>query len=157
MTKNQQYFLIGGVGLAGLGFWWWWSQQQQAAAAQITAQPSVPAAALPPVLGPVKTLVTDGNPSIPPVGTSATPSGVDQTQLNALLAWAGTTQNPSLYTQMMYELTADQVNSLYNILTTDWDVAGGTPTAAQTTFWNGLVAEYPFLKTGGQGCTTLAC
>jgi hypothetical protein len=157
MTKQKTYLLIGGAGLAGLGLWWWWSQQQATAAAQITAQPSVPATALPPVLGPVKTLVSEGNPSIPPVGTSTTPSGVDVTELNALLAWSNGTQNPALYAQMINQLTPAQVDSLYNILTTDWDVAGGQPTAAQTAFWNGLVAQYPFLKTGGQGCTTLAC
>jgi hypothetical protein len=73
------------------------------------------------------------------------------------LAWSSTTQNPSLYMQMMNQLTADQVNSLYNILTTDWEVAGAKPTAAQTSFWNGLVGQYPFLVTGGKGCTNLAC
>jgi hypothetical protein len=156
MTKNQIYLLIGGVGVAALGGWWWWSSQQ-AAAAQITTQPPIPGSALPPAAGPVTTLVSSGNASIPPVGTSTTSSGVDQTQLNALLAWAATTQNPTLYIQMMNALTAAQVNSLYNILVTDWDVAGGTPTPAQTMFWNSLVAQYPFLSTGGKGCTNLAC
>jgi hypothetical protein len=155
MTKNQQYLLLGGAGLVGLGFWWWWSNQQNAAQ-QIVAQPTIPPAALPPGTGPVTTLVSSGNANIPPVGTSTTPAGVDATELNALLAWAATTGNPSLYEQMMNQLTPGQVDSLYNILTTDWETGAG-PTASQTMFWNGLVEQYPFLKTGGKGCNNLSC
>jgi hypothetical protein len=156
MTKNQKYLLVGGVGIAALGAWWWWSSQQTAAAAQITAQPAVPAGALPPTTGPVTTLVSNGNAAIPPVGTITTATGVDQTQLNALLAWCNETQNPALYTQMMNMLTADQVNQLYGILTTEW-TTGAAPTVAQTAFWNSLRVQFPFLNTAGKGCTNLAC
>jgi hypothetical protein len=156
MTKNQKYLLVGGVGVAALGFWWWWSDQQATAAAQITTQPSVPPSVIPPSTGPVTTLVSSGNAAIPPVGTTTTATGVDMTQLNALLAWAQTTQNPTLYTQMMNLLTAAQVNSLYNILTTQWET-DAAPTVAQTTFWNQLRVQFPFLNTGGRGCTNLAC
>jgi hypothetical protein len=156
MTKNQEYLLIGGLGLGALGFWWWWSTQQAAAAAQITAQPSIPASSLPPSTGPVTTLVSSGNPNIPPVGTSTTESGVDMTELNALLAWANTTQNPALYIQMMNELDAAQVDSLFGILTTEW-TTGAAPTAAQTSFWNQLRVQFPFLNTAGKGCSNLAC
>lgn len=156
MNKNQKYLLIGGAGLVGLGLWWWWKDQQAGAAAQITTQPSVPKSALPPTSGPVTTLVSDGNPSIPPVGTSTTPTGVDQTELNALLAWCNETENPPLYIQMMNMLTPSQVDSLYNILTTEW-TTGAAPTAAQTMFWNSLRVQFPFLNTAGKGCTNLAC
>jgi|HubBroStandDraft_2_1064218.scaffolds.fasta_scaffold365930_2 hypothetical protein len=156
MTKNQQYLLIGGLGLGALGFWWWWSTQQATAAAQITAQPPIPGSNLPPSTAPVTTLVSSGNANIPPVGTTATASGVDMTQLNALLAWANTTQNPTLYIEMMNQLTAAQVDSLYGILTTEW-TTGAEPTNVQTAFWNQLRDQFPFLNTGGKGCTSLAC
>lgn len=156
MTKNQKYLLVGGVGAAALGIWFWWSNQQATAAAQITTQPSVPPSVIPPTTGPVTTLVSSGNAAIPPVGTSTTATGVDQTQLNALLAWCNNTQNPPLYIQMMNQLTAAQINSLYGILTTEW-TTGAAPTAAQTAFWNTLRLQFPFLNSGGKGCTNLAC
>jgi hypothetical protein len=157
MTKNQQYLVVGGLGVAGLVFWWWWSSQQSAATQQITAQPPVPPSTIPPTTGPVNTLVSSGNESIQPVGTSTNSSGQDITQLNALLAWSDNTQNPTLYVAMINALTPAQLASLYNILTTDWDVPGASPTAAQTAFWNSLVAQYPFLQTAGKGCTNFAC
>ena len=156
MTKNQKYLLLGGVGVTALGLWWWWSNQQTTAAGQITAQPAIPPAVLPPTGGPVTTLVSSGNAAIPPVGTSATPSGADATQLNALLAWSNATQNPALYAAMINDLTGDQLDSLYNILITQWDT-GAQPTAAQTVFWNQLRQQYPFLNTAGKGCTNFAC
>jgi hypothetical protein len=156
MTTNEKYLLVGGAGLAALGLWWWWSNQHATAVAQIVAQPPVPPAVLPPDTGDVTTLVSSGNPSIPPVGTSTTEEGVDQTELNALIAWAATTGNPSLYIQMMGQLAPAQVDSLYNILTTEW-ATGAQPTAAQTAFWNKLRGQFPFLNTGGKGCTNLAC
>jgi hypothetical protein len=156
MTKNQQYLLIGGLGLGAVGFWWWSSSRQATAAAQITSQPSIPGSNLPPAAGPVNTLVSSGNAGIPPVGTFTTAAGVDVTELDALLAWANTTQNPTLYAQMINMLTAAQVDSLYNILTTEW-TTGAKPTAAQTAFWNQLRLQFPFLNTGGKGCTNLAC
>lgn len=157
MTKNQQYLLIGGTGIAALVGWWWWSNQQSTAASQITAQPTIPTAAIPPTTaGPVNTLVSQGNEEVLPVGTSSTSSGQDVTELNALLAWSNKTANPSLYAAMINALTPSQLDSLYNILVTEW-TTGVQATPVQVAFWNGLVQQYPFLKTAGQGCTNFAC
>jgi hypothetical protein len=78
------------------------------------------------------------------------------TELNALLAWAQKTQNPALYAQMVNALTPAQLDGLYNILITQW--AGVAPaTVSQVAFWNNLRLQYPFLNTGGVGCTNFAC
>lgn len=144
MTNQSKYLIAGLLAAGAVGYWWY--SQHAAASADIVSQPPVPS-----VPGPASGI------SAAPVGTSTTPAGQDVTQLTALLAWAQTTANPTLYAQMINGLTPGQLSSLYDILTTDWDVAGGTPTTAQTAFWNSLVAQYPFLRTGGKGCTTLQC
>lgn len=144
MTNQTKYLIAGGLAAAAVGYWWY--TQHTTAAAAIVSQPVVPS-----VPGPASGV------SAAPVGASTTPAGQDVTQLTALLSWAISTANPTLYAQMINGLTPSQLNSLYNILTTDWQVAGAVPTAAQTSFWNSLVALYPFLRTGGEGCTTLQC
>jgi hypothetical protein len=150
MTTNQKYMLIGGVSLGALALWWFSSHQ--AAAAAIVQQPPVPRTVLP-----VSSPVAAGGTIVPLVGTNTNEAGQDMTQLNALLAWSGRTGNPSLYAAMINALTPSQLNSLYNILTTDWQ-GSGQPTAAQTAFWNSLVAQYPFLKAANKAtCTNFSC
>jgi hypothetical protein len=141
--------MFGGLAAAGLAYWWYSSHLQ--ASAQIVSQPAVPPGALPNVSAPVV-----GVSAVLPVGTMATPSGQDQTELDALMSWAQTTQNPALYQQMIQGLSPTDLDSLYNILTTDWE-GSGKPTTTQTAFWNGLVGRYPFLKNGGAGCNNFAC
>jgi hypothetical protein len=154
MTDKEKYLIAGAVALAGIGVWWY--MNHTTAAAQIVSQPTAT---------PVAT-TTSGTPTVaPPVATPVTSSGaqatiaapaVNQSELAALLAWSQKTQNPPLYAQMINGLTASQIDQLYNILTTEW-TTGASPTVAQTTFWNQLVGLYPFLRTGGVGCTNLQC
>jgi hypothetical protein len=151
MTKQTTYYVAGGLALLGLGYWWYTSHQTAAAA--IVSQPAVPASVLPVAQSGMAQVVTP----VLPVGTVTTPSGQDQTQLNALLAWTGQTKNPPLYAAMINALTPAQLSSLYNILTTDWQ-GSGQPTVAQTAFWNGLVSQYPFLKAPNPAlCTSFTC
>lgn len=150
MTDKEKYLLLAGIAAAALAYWYFGVHVP--AAADIVSQPSVPQGAIPSTS---QTAV--GVSSAAPVGTSATPSGQDVTQLNALLAWAKKTQNPPLYAQMVNALTPTQLDGLYNILITQWDVAGATPTAKNTAFWNNLRLQYPFLNTGGVNCTNFAC
>jgi hypothetical protein len=149
MTDKEKYLLLAGLAASALAYWYFGVHVP--AAADIVAQPSVPVAALP------GTSPAAGITAPPPVGTSTTASGQDSTQLSALLAWAQKTQNPSLYAQMVNALTPTQLDSLYQILTMDWNVPGASPTLAMTTFWNGLRAQYPFLNTGGVGCSNFNC
>lgn len=153
MKKSTKYLLAGGVVAAGIGYWWWSSNQQQVAAAQIVSQPPMTPVATP-------TLVVAPSPSIPAAAPSSSSSGLtagQQTELGALIAWTSQTQNPALYQQMMQQLTGSQIDTLYSILTTQWEVAGAQPTAAHTTFWNQLRQQFPFLNTGGVGCNNLQC
>jgi hypothetical protein len=156
MKKNTKYLLAGGVVAAGIGYWWWTSNQHQVAAAQIVSQPP-----LTPVSQP--TLVVAPSASIP-VTASAT-SGLtasQQSELSALMAWTSQSANPALYQQMMQQLTGSQIDNLYSILTTQWEVTGAVPTAAHTAFWNQLRQQFPFLNNGGlnaqgQLCQNLNC
>jgi hypothetical protein len=149
MEQSTKVLIVGG--LVGGGLLWWWFSNHQQAAQQIVSQPTVPPSALPNVVNPAI-----GVSLVDPVGTSTTPGGQDQTQLSALLAWSQGTKNPSLYQQMINALTPSQLDSLYNILTTEW-TTGAAPTTSQTAFWNGLRNQYPFLNKGGQGCTNFQC
>jgi hypothetical protein len=152
MTDKEKYLLLGGIVLAAGAYWWYTTQQTVTAATQIQNQTSTG-----------QTTTSGGTSATTAVsvaaGTTAAPSsstGVNQSELQALLTWSNSTKNPALYQQMMNQLTAAQVDGLYQILTGPW-ATGASPTPAQTTFWNGLVTQYPFLRTGGAGCTTLAC
>jgi hypothetical protein len=149
MTDKTKYLVVGGLALAGVGYWWYTHQQ---ASSEIVSQPVVPKTSLPTLPEPVVGIAV-----VSPVGTATTATGQDQTQLNALLSWAGTTKNPSLYGQMIAALTPSQLSALYDILTTDWE-GSGKPTAAQTSFWNGLVAAYPFLRSPNPAnCNNFTC
>lgn len=153
MKKSTKYLLAGGVVAAGLGYWWWTSNQHQVAAAQIVSQPPMTPVATP-------TLVVSPSASIPVASSSSTSSALtsaQQTELGALMAWTSQSQNPALYQQMMQELTGLQIDNLYSILTTQWQVTGAQPTAAHTAFWNQLRQQFPFLNTGGVGCNNLQC
>lgn len=149
MDNKTKYIALAAIAAAAAGYWWWTHRQ---ASAEIISQPVVPVTALPNVTSPVV-----GVSVVEPVGTSSTSTGQDQTELNALLAWANTTQNPMLYAQMINALSPGQLDGLYNILTTDWQ-GSGSPTPAQTGFWNGLVAAYPFLRAGNiAACKNFSC
>jgi len=157
MDRQTKILLIAGV--AGVGLWWWFSQGQ----AQASLAAHTPAV---PVPAPIPTGTAD---QIAPPALTVSPSGgtvamsVTQQQAvalgqmtTALLAWAQQTKNPALYATWINQLGPSDIASLYNILTTYW--AGTAPaTPAQISYWNSLVAEYPFLKTGGVGCSNLAC
>jgi hypothetical protein len=146
MTDKEKYLILAGIAAAGLG--WWWYSGHMTATAQIVSQPTAP------------TVANNTVSVAPPIATPATgqtsASGVNQSELAALLAWTQKTQNPTLYAQMMNQLSAGQIDQLYGILTTEW-TTGASPTAAQTSFWNSLVSQYPFLAKGGVGCSTLTC
>lgn len=156
MTKKQTYWLVGGLGVAALGFWWWWSSQQNAAP-PVTANTPTGSGGTTEAVTPSPTAVA---PS-PTITATTTLSANQESELSALLTWAGTTKNPPLYQQMMNQLTGPQVDGLYNILTTQWQ-AGKQATPAQTAFWNNLRLQFPFLNYGGLTssgalCTDIAC
>jgi hypothetical protein len=144
MTNTEKILLLGGVAAAALGYYLYTSHT--------TAQAAI--TALPPAVPP--TVYAPGGGPAPPVGTSQTPSGVDATQLSALMQWATRTKNPPLYQSWLQQLNAQQISGLYDILTTDWNT-GSQPSLSQTMFWNGLVGQYPFLRTGGVGCSNFQC
>jgi lipopolysaccharide export system protein LptC len=155
MDKKTKYLIAGGVVLAGVGWWWWSNQQHQTAAAQIVSQPTADAVATPSLVVAPSTALTAAAATVTaPNATSLTTQ--QQAELAALMNWTTKTQNPALYQQMMGQLTGAQVDSLYNILTTEW-TTGAAPTAAQTAFWNSLRQQFPFLNTGGVGCNNLQC
>jgi hypothetical protein len=151
MTDKEKYLLLAGIAAAGLAYWYFGVHAPAAAA--IVSQPAVPQAALP-------STSQSGSPvgvsAVLPVGSNMTSSGQDVTQLNALLAWATQTQNPTLYAAMINQLDPSDLNNMYNILTTAWD-ANTTPTVAQAAFWSMLNNKYPFLKVSGVNCTNFAC
>ena len=131
------------------------SGQIVALAASTTPVPAYPvsAATAPvPILSPGAAANVASNIAAPLTPTS-TPNS---TQLQDLLNWAAGTKNPTLYAEMVNQLTATQLNSLYQILVQQWDT-GDPPTVANTAFWNSLRLIYPFLNTGGVGCTNFSC
>ena len=145
MTDKEKYLLLGGIALVGIG--WWWYSGHMTATAQIVSQPTA---------SPAASSTVSVTPPIASSSTSGGQPGVNQQEYAALMAWTQKTANPSLYQQMINLLSATQIDQLYGILTTSW-TTGANPTPTQTAFWNGLVQQYPFLATGGQGCTTLTC
>lgn len=149
MTDKEKYLLLAGIAAAALAYWYFGVHVP--AAADIVSQPPVPQAALPSTS---QTAV--GVSAAAPVGTSATSTGQDVTQLNALLAWSNYTQNPTLYAAMINQLDPSDLNNMYNILTTAWNTHT-TPTVAQAAFWSMMNNKYPFLKVGGVNCTNFSC
>jgi hypothetical protein len=159
MSKTTKIAVAGGLAVAGYFLW-----QHFQASAQITAT----AATGTPVIANANGTTTAIPPGVPveqviaPTPVTATavsvvPAGpTTSTMLTALLQWGATTKNPALYTQMMNLLTADQIAALYDILENQW-LTGTPATAAHTSFWNTLRAQYPFLNSGGVGCNNLAC
>lgn len=82
----------------------------------------------------------------------------DTSQLSAMLAWSNQTKNPTLYAQWIEQLDAADLNQLYIILTTSWNV-GVPPTTSETSWWNNQVSMFPFLRAPNQAanCTNLMC
>jgi hypothetical protein len=156
MDNNTKWMLLAGV--AGVGLWWWFTQGSANAslAAHIPPTP-IPTPQSPTPSDQVQTpavTTSGGIVAIAPAQAVITAQGQ---QVSALLQWAQTTKNPALYEQMIDQASATDLAGLYDLLTTYWAGKTATPTAAQTAFWNNLRTEYPFLNTGGVGCSNLAC
>jgi hypothetical protein len=135
------------LGAGGLGVWYILSHHkatQQVNALPVIVPPTVPGSGGTVVVAP-----------IPPsqVTVSQAP---DPTQLQALLTWSNLTKNPPLYQQMINQLNAQDINSLYGLLVGYWTTGTGY-TLTQLNFWNGLVQRYPMLETAGAGCNNLQC
>jgi hypothetical protein len=143
--------LLLGIGIIG-GAWWWWNKYG-AANASLSAHAMVPV--IPPqspgfpVQSALSPVVAVAPAQIPVIQQSA--------QMTALLNWAQGTKNPALYQQMIGQLSAADLASMYDLLTTFWAGVTKSPTPAQTQFWNYLRGKYPFLNTGGVGCNNFTC
>jgi hypothetical protein len=162
MDNKTKILLIGGV--AAIGAWWWFTtgSAQASLAAHAPATPVPTPGNAPTSLTPADTADQVTTPSISTSGgtVAVAPAqaavSANAAMMTALLAWAQQTKNPTLYASWIDQLGPSDIASLYNILTTYW--AGTAPaTPAQIAYWNGLVAAYPFLQSGGVGCANFAC
>lgn len=170
---NKKILIAGTVGIAAFGIAYWYfnhttAQQQIAAQPTVVPVPGTSAVATPP--GTVTVLPVTSVPITAVVGPTVSapvvvptpapaPSQTSQpTQAQMIQAlsthWAANIQNPSMGNQMLSVLTLAQVTGLYNILTTQWET-GAPATPSNTAFWNALRAQYPFLNTGGVGCSSI--
>jgi hypothetical protein len=157
---KDKKLLIGGLAAAAVGYYLWSKHTQ--AQLQILAQPVVQpvpgtSAALPAVVpnyGAPQPIVSAPVPTpIPPAPSSTGQPTVPQMAAALIDQWANQCKNPPIMIQLVGLLTDSETASLYNILTTQWEM--GTPaTATSTAFWNQLRAKYPCLNTSGVGCSS---
>jgi hypothetical protein len=156
MDNKTKWLLFAGA--AGVGLWWWFTQGSANASLAAHMPPTpipTPGQVTPSDQIQTPAVTTSGGVvAISPAQAVLTAQG---NQAAALLQWAQTTKNPALYEQMIDQASTSDLAGLYDLLTTYWAGTTSTPTAAQTAFWNNLRTEYPFLNTGGVGCSNLAC
>jgi hypothetical protein len=154
MDNKTKWLLVAGV--AGVGLWWWYTQGSAMAslAAHVSPAPTPGSGTTADQVTTPMVSTSGGTVAISPTQAAIT----SQAQMTAaLLAWAPSSKNPPLYEQMINQLSPSDLSGLYNLLTTYWAGKTAEPTPAQVTFWNNLRLEYPFLNTGGVGCSNLAC